>query len=586
MLSYTLYHRRTSLLQKIEPIGGPGHQCKISLFYRGAQYEGLVSIPLGMLSCIACCSDPEACRAEAQRSVRPAAGSVSTTASLAALTRSCKLMTIASAPCCAELSSQYTSRCCHSSNAGCLLLRHRVLISQHRGRRTEQGRAQHRCVQTLQNVTYVHVPMLHFIASLVLFPIRRVWTESVHLSLQVQQATARSIALPDLFADSPDCLDDLDVDNAVSAHQHQVAQPQALQSAATAAHAACHISQQPQHASSKQVPGLKSGSSASLLGSAVPGVSPSATAAAVIMQPAGERSAAPVVLHASAAPHEPVLNLGPAGVGSRSSAPHAVQQEDSSSASELCSHGVPMPHCRLKQDHINHINAELVDFLMQKRVAPPGAIERLTAQRDAIQRALDREKEVHHAEPGQQNSAAVRVLPSNACIGQQNLPSTSYAARLGSSRTPEELYSGSGMAGHASGPSPGNSRRGGSLAAGAPASATTWQAPAAQRHHSYEAAGRGGASSGQGLPAEHSSFGHAGPRSTWHEGGSRAAGQGSFESKGGSFGQDGPRTSWQENGGAAGMASYERVDLSSIPDPALRQSFDQNVEEVATRYAS
>ena len=42
--------------------------------------------PLGILRSIDCCSDPEACRAEAQRSVRPVAGSVSTSASLAAAT--------------------------------------------------------------------------------------------------------------------------------------------------------------------------------------------------------------------------------------------------------------------------------------------------------------------------------------------------------------------------------------------------------------------------------------------------------------------------------------------------------------------
>ena len=41
---------------------------------------------LGMLSSFDCCSYPEACRAEARRSVRPIAGSVSTSASLAAAT--------------------------------------------------------------------------------------------------------------------------------------------------------------------------------------------------------------------------------------------------------------------------------------------------------------------------------------------------------------------------------------------------------------------------------------------------------------------------------------------------------------------
>ena len=407
-----------------------------------------------------------------------------------------------------------------------------------------------------------------------LLTVRRVWAEAVHLPLQVQQASARLTALPDLFADSPDCLDDLDVNNAVNAHQQQIARPQALQGAATAAHAACHVTQQPQRASGQQVPSLKLKGSASIPGSTVRGVNGSATGGA-----AAKREAAPVVLHASAASHEPVLCQGPAGLGGRSPAPHAVQQQDSSAASELCSHGVPMLHCRLKQDHINHINAELVDFLMQKRAAPPGAIERLTAQRDAMQGALDREKEAPHAGPGLQNGVSVGAPLSNAWGRQQNLPSTSHAARLGSSCTSEAPYGGPGMAGHPSSSSPGKGSMRGSLAAGA-TSAGTWQPPAAQQHHSYEGAGRGGASYGQGHPAEHSGFGQDGARSTWHEGGSRSAGAGSYGDGGRSFGQDGPRSGWQENGGGAGMGSSERADLSSIPDPALRQSFDQNVEEV------
>ena len=419
---------------------------------------------------------------------------------------------------------------------------------------------------------------------LMLLPVRRVWTEAVHLSLQVQQASARITASQDLFADSPDCLDDLDVNNAVSAHQQQIAQPQALQGIATAAHAACHIAQQTQHASGQQVASLKLKSSASLLGSSVPGVQPSATGAAVTMRPAARREAAPAVLHASAAPHDPVPSQGPARLGGRSSAPHAGQHQDSGPASELCSHGLPMLHCRLKQDHINHINAELVDFLMQKRAAPLGAIERLTAQRDAMQRALDREKEAPHAGPGQHSNVSVGAPPSNARERQQNPPSTSYTDKLGSSWTSEAPYGAPGMAGQPSGSRPGEGSMGGSFAAGAPASAAIRQPPAAQ-HHSHEGAGRGGPSSGQGHPAEHSSFGQDGPRSTWHEGGSRSAGMGSYESVGRGIGQDGPRSSWQETGGGAGAGSYERADPSSIPDPALRQSFDQNVEEVPTRYA-
>ena len=389
--------------------------------------------------------------------------------------------------------------------------------------------------------------------------------------------------MPDLFADSPDCLDDLDVSNAVSAHQQQIARPQALQGAATAAHAACHVTQQPQHASGQQAPSLKLKGSASLLASTVRGVGDSATGgAAATLQSAAEREAAPVVLHASAASHEPVLSQRPAGLGGRSPAPHTVQQQDSSAASELCSHGVPMLHCRQKQDHINHINAELVDFLMQKRAAPPGAIERLTAQRDAMQRAIDREKEAPHEGPGQHSSVSVGAPLSSAWGRQQNLPSIGHAARLGSSCTSGAPYGGPGMAGHPSSSSPGKSSRGLAFAAGAPASAGTWQPPAAQQHHSYEGAGRGGASSGQGHFTEHSGFGQDGARSTWHEGGSRAAGVGSHGDGGRSFGQDGPRSSWQENGGGVGMGSYERGDLSSIPDPALRQSFDQNVEEVSS----
>ena len=414
---------------------------------------------------------------------------------------------------------------------------------------------------------------------LMLLTIRRVWAEAVHLSLQVQQAPARVTALPDLFADSPDCLDDLDVSNAVSAHQQQIARPQALQGTATAAHAACHVTQQPQHASGQQPPSLKLKGSASVLGSTVRDGNDSATGGATAtLQSAAEREAVPVEVHASAAPHEPVLSQRPAGLGGRSPAPHTVQHQDSSAASELCSHGVLMLQCRLKQDHINHINAELVDFLMQKRAAPPGAIERLTAQRDAMQGALDREKEAPHAGPGQHSGVSVGAPPSNAWGRQQNLPSTSHAARLGSSCTSEAPYGGPGMAGHPGGSSTGKGSMRGSFAAGA-TSAGTWQPPAAQQHHSYEGAGRGGASSGQGHPTEHSRFGQDGAHSTWHEGGSWAAGVVSYGDVGRSFGQDGPRGSWQENGVGAGLSSYERGDLSSIPDPALRQSFDQNVEE-------
>ena len=397
----------------------------------------------------------------------------------------------------------------------------------------------------------------------------------------MQQASARITALPDLFADSPDCLDDLDVSNAVSAHQQQIARPQALQGAATAAHAACHVTQQPQHASGQQAPSLKLKGSASLLGSTVRGVDDGATGgAAATLQLAAEREAAPIPLHASTASHEPDLSHRPAGLGGRSPAPHAVQQHDSSATSELCSHGVPMLHCRVKQDHINHINAELVDFLMQKRAAPPGAIYRLTAQRDAMQGALDKEKEAPHAGPGQHSSVSVGAPPSNAWGRQQNLPTTGHAARLGSSCTSEAPYA-PGIAGHPSGSNPERDSMQGSFAAGA-TSAGTWQPPAAQQHRSYEGAGRSGASSGQGHPAEYSSFGQDGARSTWHEGGSRLAGVGPYGDGGRGFGQDGPRSGWQENGGGAGMGPYEGADLSSIPDPALRQSFDQNVEEVIT----
>lgn len=408
----------------------------------------------------------------------------------------------------------------------------------------------------------------------------------MHLSLQVQPASARITALPDLFADSPDCLDDLDVNNAVNAHQQQIARPQALQGAATNAHAACHVTQQPQRASGQQVPSLKLKGSASLLGSMVRGVSNSAMGgAAATLQLAAEREAAPVVMHVSAASHEPDLSQTPAGLGGRSPAPHAVQQQDSSAISELCSHGVPMLHCRVKQDHINHINAELVDFLMQKRAAPPGAIERLTAQRDAMQRALDAEKDAPHAAPGQQNAASGGAPLSSAWGRQQNFPSTSHAARLGSSCTSEAPYGGPGMAGHPGGSSPGKGSMQGSFAAGA-TSAGTWQPFAAQRHYSHDGAGRSGASSGQGHPAEHSGFGQDGARSSWHEGGTRPAGVGPFGDVGRSFGQDGTRSGWQENGGGAGMGPYEGADLSSIPDPSLRQSFDQNVEEVITPWAS
>ena len=108
---------------------------------------------LGMLSSFDCCSDPEACRAEARRSVRPIAGSVSTSASLATATfmqadnhSICNVTNIGQSSC-------NTFRCCRLNNAGHRrLLHHRLLMCQHRGLRTEQCRAQYRCVQTLESL--------------------------------------------------------------------------------------------------------------------------------------------------------------------------------------------------------------------------------------------------------------------------------------------------------------------------------------------------------------------------------------------------------------------------------------------------
>lgn len=201
---------------------------------------------------------------------------------------------------------------------------------------------------------------------------------------RTQQAHAQAIAPPGIFADSPDCLDDLDVDQLVSNYRQQAAKQQPGQQAAPAVHATCSITR-----SSQQLPGLKPAShSLSLAGasSSAPQLHAGAAAAAPAARPALAD-----VLHASAAPRAPVLM--PEAPFSTSAGPalpaaHATLSDAHEAA---CSHGVSMQQCMHKQDHLNQVNADLVKILLGERTAQPGEQDRLKALKNTIEECIERE---------------------------------------------------------------------------------------------------------------------------------------------------------------------------------------------------
>ena len=197
-----------------------------------------------------------------------------------------------------------------------------------------------------------------------------------------QQARLPAPAPPGIFADSPDCLDDLDIDQLVSAHQQQAAQPQPAQPIASDAHAACSISQ-----TSQRLKALKpAGHALSPLGASSAGVQLQAAA----QRPAA-RSEAPDMLHASAAPRASALALAAAPRTSSGPAPSAAQAGLEGLQAAPCSHGMPLQQCWHKQDHLNQVNADLVKILLNERPAQPGEQDRLKALKKAIEECIERE---------------------------------------------------------------------------------------------------------------------------------------------------------------------------------------------------
>lgn len=373
-------------------------------------------------------------------------------------------------------------------------------------------------------------------------------------------ALAQSAAPISVFADSPDQLDDLDIDSLVSAHvsaqqqqQQQAARPQPVQKTAAAAHAACSIVQATQRHQGPKLAETGPSRPASLLGAPARSTTATATFTATAAQLLAARVAsadvAHDVAHASAAPrvpvaHESVQRVPPAVP------PSAVQQGMAGPSAALCSHGVPMQQCRHKQEHLNQMNAELVEILLGDRTAPPGEQERLKELKKSITEAIRREADAPQPDAGQHCApvAGASQQPSNATGA-----SASYASRPGSSfqaapGPPPDRWTGTKACAHQA-----NSSLAGGYAENGPLSLPAVR-PAPAVHQTYEGASRGGAYSG-GNPV-----------------GRPAATAGSDRALGNAYG---------DRSYAGGMGPSEPADYASmIPDPALRQSFDQNVEEV------
>ena len=229
-----------------------------------------------------------------------------------------------------------------------------------------------------------------------------------------QQAPVQAAAPPGVFADSPDCLDDLDIDHLVSTHQQQAAKQQPVQHAGPATHAACSITQ-----TSQRLPLVKPGShSLSLLGASSATTQRSAGAAAAAAQLPAARPALADVLHASAAPRasapvpeaatctpsSPVRPAPRAGLAGQHAAP--------------CGHGVPMQQCRHKQDHLNQVNADLVKILLGERPAQPGEQDRLKALKKTIEECIEMEDKDGPSGLMQHSAAPAAAVDAHA-LGKQ-----------------------------------------------------------------------------------------------------------------------------------------------------------------------
>ena len=374
-------------------------------------------------------------------------------------------------------------------------------------------------------------------------------------------ALAQSAAPISVFADSPDQLDDLDIDSLVSAHvsaqqqeQQQAARPQPVQNTAAAAHAACSIIQATQRIQGPKLAETGPSRPASLLGAPPRGTTPTATCTATAAQLPAASIASADVAHASAAPRAPVAHIPlqpvPPGV-----LPSAAQQGMAGPSAALCSHGVPMQQCRHKQEHLNQVNAELVEILLGDRTALPGEQERLKELKKSITEAIGRDADApqlgaaKHSAP----AAGTSQQPSSATGA-----SASYSSRPGSSfqaasGPPLDKWNSTNASAHRS-----HDSLAGGYARGGPRSLPAVR-PAPAVHQTYEGASRGSAYF-DGDPV-----------------GRPVAVGGNDRALGSAYG---------DRSYAGGTGPSEPVDYASmIPDPALRQSFDQNVEEVRKTYA-
>ena len=237
-----------------------------------------------------------------------------------------------------------------------------------------------------------------------------------------QQAPVQAAAPSGIFADSPDCLDDLDIDHLVSTHQQQAAKQQPAPQTPSAVHAACSITQ-----TSQRLPLVKPGShSLSLLGAPSATTERSAGAAApdqpgvaaAAAQLSAARPALADALHASAAPRasapfpeaatrtpsSPVRPAPRAGLTGQHAAP--------------CGHGVPMQQCRHKQDHLNQVNADLVKILLGERPAQPGEQDRLKALKKTIEECIERESKDAQSGSMQHGAAPAAAVDAHA-LGKQ-----------------------------------------------------------------------------------------------------------------------------------------------------------------------
>ena len=307
-------------------------------------------------------------------------------------------------------------------------------------------------------------------------------------------ALAQSAAPISVFADSPDQLDDLDIDSLVSAHvsaqqqgQQQAARPQPVQNTAAVAHAACSIVQATQRHQGPKMAETGPSRPASLLGAPPRGTTATATFTATAAQLPAARIASADVAHASAAPRVPVahkpLQPVPPGVP-----PSAAQQGMAGPSAALCSHGMPMQHCRHKQEHLNQVNAELVEILLGDRTALPGEQERLKELKKSITEAIRRDADApqlgaaKHSAP----AAGASLQPSSATGA-----SASYSSRPGSSfqaaSGPPDRWNSTNSSAHRS-----HDSLAGGYAGGGPLSLPAVR-PAPAVHQTYEGASRGSA---------------------------------------------------------------------------------------------